>query len=71
MPYWNVDMSVQKNFKVLERTSITLGMIFTNVFNHNVMSDGGMSLGYSAGWGVEGSQLNTPRNIEFGMRASF
>jgi hypothetical protein len=46
-------------------------MIFTNVFNHNVMSDGGMSLGYSAGWGVEGSQLNTPRNIEFGMRASF
>jgi hypothetical protein len=71
MPYWNVDMSVQKNFKVFESTSITLGMIFTNVFNHNVMSDGGMSLGYSAGWGVEGSQLNTPRNIEFGMRASF
>jgi len=30
-------MSVQKNFKVLERTSITLGMIFTNVFNHNVL----------------------------------
>ncbi|MGD0891718.1 MAG: carboxypeptidase-like regulatory domain-containing protein [Terracidiphilus sp.] len=71
MPYWNVDMSVQKNFKVFESTSITLGMIFTNVFNHNVLGDGGMSLGNSSGWGVEGSQLNTPRNIEFGMRASF
>lgn len=71
MPYWNVDMSVQKNFKVFESTSITLGMIFTNVFNHNVLGDGGMALGNSKGWGVEGSQLNTPRNIEFGMRASF
>jgi hypothetical protein len=71
MPYWNVDMSVQKNFKVFESTSITLGMIFTNVFNHNVMGDGGMDLFNPNGWGVEGAQLNTPRNIEFGMRASF
>jgi len=71
MPYWNVDMSVQKNFKVLERTSITLGMIFTNVFNHNVLGDGGMDLFNPGGWGVQSSQLNTPRNIEFGMRASF
>jgi hypothetical protein len=71
MPYWNVDMSVQKNFKVWESTSITVGMIFTNVFNHNVLYDGGMDLYNPGGWGVEGTQLNTPRNIEFGMRASF
>jgi hypothetical protein len=71
MPYWNVDMSVQKNFKVLERTSITLGMVFTNVFNHNVLGDGGMDLYNPSGWGVQSGQLNTPRNIEFGMRASF
>ena len=71
MPYWNVDMSVQKNFKVFESTSITLGMVFTNVFNHNVLGDPYLALGYSAGWGVEGGQLNTPRNIEFGMRVSF
>jgi hypothetical protein len=24
-----------------------------------------------AGWGVQSSQLNTPRKMEFGMRASF
>jgi len=71
MPYWNVDMSIQKNFKVWESTSITVGMIFTNVFNHNVLGDGGMDLYNPGGWGVEGGQLNTPRNIEFGMRASF
>jgi hypothetical protein len=71
MAYWNVDMSVQKNFKVFESTSITLGIIFSNVFNHDVLADPGLAL-YSPGtWGVQNGQLNTPRKIEFGMRASF
>jgi hypothetical protein len=71
MPYWNVDMSVQKNFKVFESTSITLGIIFTNVFNHDVLYDPGLALNNSPAWGVQNAQGNTPRNIEFGMRASF
>jgi len=71
MPYWNVDMSVQKNFKVFESTSITLGIIFTNVFNHDVLYDPGLALYNSPAWGVQNAQGNTPRNIEFGMRASF
>jgi hypothetical protein len=30
-----------------------------------------MDLYNPSGWGVQSGQLNTPRNIEFGMRASF
>jgi hypothetical protein len=71
MPYWNVDMSLQKSFKVWERATIQASMIFTNVFNHNVLHDPSLSLGYSAGWGVENTQVNTPRAMEFGIRASF
>jgi hypothetical protein len=71
MPYWNVDMSLAKSVKVLERASLQFSMIFTNVFNHNVLYDPGMQVYNSAGWGVQSSQLNTPRKMEFGMRASF
>jgi hypothetical protein len=43
MPYWNVDMSLAKSVKVLERASLQFSMIFTNVFNHNVLYDPGMA----------------------------
>ena len=70
-PYWNVDMSLQKNFKVWERTTIQASVIFTNVFNHNVLSDPGLALYSPATWGVQSSQLNNPRSMEFGIRVSF
>ncbi len=71
MPYWNVDMSVQKSIKVMESATIQLSMIFSNVFNHDVLADPGLALYSPATWGVENSQLNTPRKIEFGMRVSY
>ena len=71
MPYWNVDMSLQKNFKIWEHTAIQASMIFTNVFNHNILADPGLSLGSAGTWGVESAQANTPRKMEFGIRASF
>lgn len=71
MPYWNVDMSVQKSIKVWERTEIQLSMIFTNVFNHNVMADPGLALYSVNTWGVETGQVNSPRAMEFGARVSF
>ncbi len=70
-PYWNVDMSLQKTFKIWEKTSLQASMIFANVFNHNVLGDPYMSLGYSPGWGVQTGQENSPRTMEFGVRASF
>lgn len=71
MPYWNVDMSVQKSIKIWERVNIQLSTIFTNVFNHNVMNNPGLGLGSSSSWGVESSQLNGPRQMEFGARVQF
>ena len=70
-PYWNVDLSVQKSLKVYESVSLQFSVIFTNVFNHDVLADPGLALSSSSTWGVQNSQTNTPRKMEFGMRASF
>ncbi len=70
-PYWNVDMSVEKNVKVYESVALDFSVIFTNVFNHNILSDPGLNLSDPTTWGVQGGQGNTPRKMEFGMRASF
>ena len=71
MPYWNVDMSVQKDFRVVSHAVVQLSFIFTNVFNHNVMADPYLSTGYSDGWGVQSGQQNANRNMEFGVRTSW
>ena len=70
-PYWNVDMSLQKNVKIWERTQLQFSMIFTNVFNHNILADPGLALYSASTWGVQSAQANTPRKMEFGVRASF
>jgi len=70
-PYWNVDMSVQKSLKVYESVSLQFSVIFSNVFNHDILGDPGINLYDSTTWGVQNSQGNTPRKMEFGMRASF
>ena len=70
-PYWNVDMSVEKSVKVYESVALKFSVIFTNVFNHDVLADPAMTLYDSTTWGVQNSQTNTPRKMEFGMRASF
>jgi hypothetical protein len=70
-PYWNVDMSVEKSVKVYESVALKFSVIFTNVFNHDVLGDPAMTLYDSTTWGVQNAQTNTPRKMEFGMRASF
>ena len=71
LPYWNMDVSLAKNFKITEQASFEYSMIFTNVLNHSVFADPGLSLGSPDAWGVLSSQINTPRKIEFGLRARF
>jgi hypothetical protein len=70
-PYWNVDMSLEKGVKVYESVALKFSVIFTNVFNHNILADPAMNLSDPTTWGVQGSQTNAPRKMEFGMRASF
>ena len=70
-PYWNVDMSVEKSVKVWESVALKFSVIFTNVFNHDILADPAMTLADSTTFGVQNTQTNTPRKMEFGMRASF
>src|SRR5215469_12762318 len=54
MPYWNVDFSVKKNIKIAERVSVEFQTVFTNLFNHNQMSDPYLILGDTGDWGAVG-----------------
>jgi len=71
--YWNMDLRVSKNIKVWERTSIDFQYVVTNVFNHPVFFDPGLSPGTNsvANFGVVSSQGNNPRQMQFGLRFSF
>ena len=71
LPYWNVDMSLQKNIKVFESVSFQFSSIFTNIFNHNDFADTALNLSDPTSWGVVTAQGNKPRQIQLGLRASF
>ena len=55
--------------------------IFSNVFNHDQLSDPYLILGDTGDWGAAGgfsaaynglsAQVNSPRAIEFGLRFNF
>lgn len=70
-PYWNVDMSVEKSVKAYESVEFKFSVIFTNVLNHNILGDPAMNLSTPKNWGVQNTQTNSPRKMEFGLRASF
>ena len=76
LPYWNVDMSIKKNFKITERFNADFQVVFTNVFNHNQLGDPGgdyLDTSNPAGWGVLPGTVTatSPRQMEFGLRLSF
>jgi hypothetical protein len=74
--YWNMDISIRKNFKITERVNFEFQTVIVNVLNHPVFLDptGGDYLDTSAGpdgFGTLPGQGNTPRTMEFGLRLSF
>jgi Carboxypeptidase regulatory-like domain len=76
MPYWNVDLSVKKMFKITERVSTEFQVVFTNVFNHDQFGDPGndyLDTSSPQSFGsLPGTVKNTsPRQIEFGARLNF
>jgi hypothetical protein len=80
LPYWNMDFSIKKNFRVTEGISLEFQGVFANVLNHNQWLD---PLGNSAvalfegpsGFGaLQGSAQEQPggdRQIELGARVRF
>ena len=79
LPYWNLDLSVKKNFRITERLAAEAQFVFTNVLNHNQFGDvaqaGGNYLDTSNP-GTFGTLPGTvsqtaPRQIQFGARLIF
>lgn len=80
-PFWNVDFSIKKNIAITERVSTEFTTIFTNLFNHNYLSDPYLVVGDVGDWGALGgyssvfnglsAQANNPRAMEFGLRVRF
>jgi hypothetical protein len=80
-PFWNVDFSIRKNIAITERVSTEFTTIFTNLFNHNYLSDPYLIVGDVGDWGALGgytsvynglsAQANNPRAMELGLRIRF
>ena len=79
LPYWNVDLSVKKLFRVTERFSIEGQVVFTNFFNHDQFGDpfgDYLDTSNPDGFGalpgsVSNGNLTYQRQMEFGIRMSF
>ncbi len=72
LPYWNLDMSVRKQFRITERVSTEFQAVFTNVLNHLQFYDPiPLDLQNPDTWGVLNAQGNNPRQMEFGLRVSW
>ncbi len=73
LPYWNMNLGVKKNIRVIERLSLEASINFINVLNHNQLLDPTLNI---AGQNPQTfGQLSTegtlPRTMEFGIRVSF
>ena len=71
MGHWNLDLSVARKIRFGERVSTTFTAQFFNLFNHVMFIDPAVSLQNPTTFGVIGSQLNSPRIIEFGLHLDF
>jgi hypothetical protein len=81
-PAWNLDMSVAKEIKVTERVNTKFIATFTNVLNHTILNDPGLTgpgggsspslnIARKSQFGVIFGQNNFPRQMEFGVRIGF
>jgi len=73
LPYWNMNLGVKKNLRVMERLSLEASINFINVLNHNQLLDPNLNI---AGQNPQTfGQLSTegtfPRTMEFGIRVNF
>ena len=71
LSYWNVDMSVRKQFKLTERFNAEFQYVVTNLFNHDVFFDPLLDITNPSSFGVLSAQGNFARKMEFGLRVSW
>jgi hypothetical protein len=69
---WNLDTQFIKDIGIYkERVGTQLFVTMTNITNHTQMSGGSRSLSSPTTFGQIGSQSNSPRAMEFGVRIRF
>jgi len=81
LPYWNMDFSIKKNFRVTEGISLEFQGVFANVLNHNQFLDPDVNAEVGLFEGASGfgalnngsaqEQAGGDRQIEVGARVRF
>lgn len=69
--FWNLDTSIGKKFLVTERQRLEFRAEFFNFFNHVALGPPGRDITAPASFGQITSQVNLPRNIQFGLKYYF
>jgi hypothetical protein len=71
--YWNVDLQVTKDLRLTERFGLGFQFMILNVLNHvdYYNPSGALSLASPSTFGSVSSEINNPRQIEFGARFNF
>lgn len=71
LPFWNLDLGINKKIKISERFSSSLYFDFTNIANHMQPADPALNIFSRSSWGVLGGggnvQANTPRRLQLGL----
>jgi hypothetical protein len=71
LSYWNLDMTASKDYKFTERFGMTFVAQISNLFNHPQLGDPYLDLQDPGDFGHLGGQINSPRQMEFGLRFHF
>lgn len=69
--YFSADISIGKRFRVSESNYFDFRMEMFNAFNNVSWAPPGANVGAPASFGVIGSQVQAPRNIQFGLKYHF
>lgn len=69
--FTNLDFSIGKRFSVSERNYFDFRVEFFNAFNIVNWAPPGLNINNPAGFGAIGGQVNSPRNIQFGLKYYF
>jgi|GEM_PF-4112687 len=67
LPFWNLDLGVNKKIRIKERLSSTLYFDWNNVLNHMIPTDPQLNIYDPAHWGVESGQANVSRELQLGI----
>lgn len=69
--FFNLDLAIGKRFNVTERQFLEFRAEFFNALNHVSFAPPGANLTALASFGQIGAQVQSPRNIQFGLKYFF